>query len=274
MYTVKWIEDNLGITRKTIRYYEDNGLISKNLRNPLNNYRDYDESDIDRIWSVKTLMKIGYTAKEVKGLIHTKGNNFYASLSDKIDELERKCKEYEQYCEFAKTIKLTGRIPVTNEYGSIKFDNFISYACEKFNFYADETITDTISIGEKTNQFNTSHITSEDIEKLEKITKQVQIYTFHAHCNVLSNLCTLKHSDYAVQKVVEIMYNDFCNFLKQEGMDSFISKVQFADHMISNFYDDGDIAKANKIAYGEKECKFIADAIAYFGGYESSEKLC
>ena len=42
MYTVKWIIDNLGISRKTLRYYEKKGLL-KDSRNIINNYREYNE---------------------------------------------------------------------------------------------------------------------------------------------------------------------------------------------------------------------------------------
>lgn len=61
-YTVKWLEDNLGITRKALRNYEAKGLLSSEVsRNPFNNYREYDDEDIDRIWSIKILQSVGYT---------------------------------------------------------------------------------------------------------------------------------------------------------------------------------------------------------------------
>lgn len=41
-YTVKWLEDNLGIIRKALRNYEAKGLLSPDVsRNPSNNYREY-----------------------------------------------------------------------------------------------------------------------------------------------------------------------------------------------------------------------------------------
>lgn len=40
-YSVKWIEDNLGINRDQIKYYEEKELPIANVaRNPVNNYRE------------------------------------------------------------------------------------------------------------------------------------------------------------------------------------------------------------------------------------------
>ena len=48
-YSVKWVVENLGITRDMLRYYEKKGLLPiDETRNPSNKYRDYSEEDIDR----------------------------------------------------------------------------------------------------------------------------------------------------------------------------------------------------------------------------------
>ena len=69
-YSAKWVRDKLGVTRDMIRYYEKEGLIpSRSSRNPANNYRDYSEEDLERIWSIKLLIGIGFSVKEIKQLI-------------------------------------------------------------------------------------------------------------------------------------------------------------------------------------------------------------
>ena len=53
-YSVKWVTENLGITRDMLRYYEKEHLLpDKGMRNPPNTYRDYSEADIERIWGIK-----------------------------------------------------------------------------------------------------------------------------------------------------------------------------------------------------------------------------
>ena len=129
-------------------------------------------------------------------------------------------------------------------------------------------LSDAINISEKFKHADTYILTDDDIDKLDRITKQGHLFTFHAYFKVIAKLCDLKYSDEAVQKIVELIYTDFCELLNQEGLNSNISKERFADNMLTNFCDEGDIAKSNKAIYGEKECEFIAAAITHFGGIE------
>ena len=61
-YKVKWIEDNLGVTRKALRVFEDAGLMPKNQNSQ---HRDYSDEDIERIWSIRVLQGMGYSLKEI-----------------------------------------------------------------------------------------------------------------------------------------------------------------------------------------------------------------
>ena len=45
-YQVKWVTENLGVTRKALRVFEDHGLMPK----PNGEKRDYTDEDIQRIW--------------------------------------------------------------------------------------------------------------------------------------------------------------------------------------------------------------------------------
>ena len=110
-HTVKWLEENLGITRKTIRNYEAKGLLSsEDCRNPINNFREYDDDDIDRIWGIKLLQGVGYSLSEIWELLNNPEADYYKSISEKIVELERKREDISSFIDFAKTIKLTGMI--------------------------------------------------------------------------------------------------------------------------------------------------------------------
>ena len=53
-YKVKWVEDNLGVTRKALRVFEKANLMPENKDGQ---YRDYDDDDIDRIWTIRVLQK-------------------------------------------------------------------------------------------------------------------------------------------------------------------------------------------------------------------------
>lgn len=117
-YKVKWVEDHLGISRKALRNYERLGLMPPNKGGK---YRDYSDEDIDRIWSIKLLQGVGYSLAEIRELMDNPEADFYKSISEKVVELERKRDDITNFIEFAKTIKLTGRVPTTKEVGSIRY---------------------------------------------------------------------------------------------------------------------------------------------------------
>jgi DNA-binding transcriptional MerR regulator len=56
--------DAVGINPKTIRYYEDIGLLPDPERTP-SGYRDYTTVDVDRLVFVKTAQRLGFALAEV-----------------------------------------------------------------------------------------------------------------------------------------------------------------------------------------------------------------
>ena len=68
-YRVKWVEENLGVSRKALRIFEEKGLMPKNY----GEYRDYSEEDIGRIWTIRVLQGMGFTLSEInniKNVVH------------------------------------------------------------------------------------------------------------------------------------------------------------------------------------------------------------
>ena len=112
-------------------------ISSTSSRNPDNNYREYTEDDVERIWSIKLLIRMGYTAKKIYAIMHDPGFDFYESISEKVAELEKQHDENLINLEFAKSIKFSGRIPTVTKLGNIRFDDFLAYCHENYNFYHD-----------------------------------------------------------------------------------------------------------------------------------------
>ncbi len=135
-YSVKWVVEYLGITRDMLHYYEKEKLLPiGETRNPSNQYRNYSEEDIERIWGIKLLIGIGFTAKEIRAFGEDPSFSFYEAISDKVEQLEKKYNEMLTYLQFAKTIKMTGRIPNTTKVGNMRFDNFIEYARQNWHSF-------------------------------------------------------------------------------------------------------------------------------------------
>jgi len=108
---VKWVEDNLGISRKALRGFEEVGLMPKNTGH---RYRDYDEDDIDRIWKIRVFQGMGFTLKEIVSMVNDEKFSFDDLIVQKIEELEKEKQKVEMHLGYAKTIKLTGRFPLRN----------------------------------------------------------------------------------------------------------------------------------------------------------------
>ena len=62
------VADAVGVNRRTIRYYEDIGLLPDPDRTAAG-YRDYTAADVDRLVFVKTARRLGFTLAEVTEIL-------------------------------------------------------------------------------------------------------------------------------------------------------------------------------------------------------------
>ena len=61
------VEAIVGISKKNIRFYEEEGLLSP-LRNSENGYRNYSDADVDTLLKIKVLRKLGLPLEEIRSL--------------------------------------------------------------------------------------------------------------------------------------------------------------------------------------------------------------
>lgn len=72
----------VGITKKNIRFYEQEGLLTPR-RNTENGYRDYDESEVETLRRIKLLRKLGMPLGEIRRMqtgSHTVGDGMRRHL--------------------------------------------------------------------------------------------------------------------------------------------------------------------------------------------------
>ena len=62
------LADRLGVTTKTIRFYESIGLMPDPVRTP-SGYRDYADDDAERLTFIKTAQRLGLTLDEIGEII-------------------------------------------------------------------------------------------------------------------------------------------------------------------------------------------------------------
>ena len=76
------VEAAVGVTKKNIRFYEEQGLLSPR-RNSQNGYRDYGEAEVDALRRIKLLRKLGVPLEEIRQMqsgVHTVGDGMRRHL--------------------------------------------------------------------------------------------------------------------------------------------------------------------------------------------------
>lgn len=89
-----------GVSPKTIRYYEQTGLIPKAARQD-SGYRDYDDADVHRLRFIRRARDLGFTVEQIGELLGLWSDRSRASADVKafalghIDRLKKKVAEIE-----------------------------------------------------------------------------------------------------------------------------------------------------------------------------------
>ena len=84
---IKQVEELVGITRKNIRFYEEQGLL--NVERAENGYREYHQEDIIRLQEIKLFRKMDISIEEMK-LLFEKKKSLQICLEQHLKELEHR----------------------------------------------------------------------------------------------------------------------------------------------------------------------------------------
>ena len=84
---IKQGEELVGITRKNIRFYEDQGLL--NVERAENGYREYHQEDVIRLQEIKLFRKMDISIEEMK-LLFEKKKSLQICLEQHLKELEHR----------------------------------------------------------------------------------------------------------------------------------------------------------------------------------------
>lgn len=96
------VEELVGITKKNIRFYEDEGLLCPE-RNPENGYRDYTMNDVQQLEKIKLLRKLSVPIEEIRFL--QKGKiSFSECMEKQVLLLEQERKNAELMMELCKKL--------------------------------------------------------------------------------------------------------------------------------------------------------------------------
>lgn len=88
------VEHIVGLSKKSIRYYEENGLLSPK-RNKENDYRIYSEDDIKTLKIIKFLRELGVTIKELQEL-QSGSLTLQECMKERIKQIDNETAHYEK----------------------------------------------------------------------------------------------------------------------------------------------------------------------------------
>ena len=271
-YKVKWVEENLGVTRKALRNFEKHGLMPANEGGA---YRDYSDEDIERIWAIRLFQGMGYTLKELVKLSESDDFDFDASLEKKIQELENEKAKIERHLGYAQHIKLTGRFPSRpKNMGTITFEEFQEKSLNQWNVNSDpeakkyQEIVDLIlnTPEDELKDTDIGRLFEFLIELQEQMSDMDSLFIEKVIPNEIIKRIENGPEDEEVQLLVKMMYEDRISSISDMAKSQF---VRFE----SSSYISGDIARMHEKEYGKDGCRFIADAIAVFGGYSCYDEV-
>ena len=274
---VKWVIDNLGITRKEIHVYEAKGLITKQgEKHDRLTYRVYDEEDINRLWGIKLFRNAGFDISEIKKMLDDPKTDFYKALTGKIEELEEAQEEQEQLIGFLKTIKITGRMPTVTKVGSQRFEDFSKATREQWNLFNKPDVALLAKATEEIAQTGTldmNHMSEKTIDILLETALNVQMLQNRMPIDtlyrVLAAFMKFDHKSEAVQTVIKLLHEHLTDTNPDGSKAEIGTANQFARFSIPAFEPGSSFYLIIARNYGQEACRFIAEAMAYYGGYET-----
>ncbi len=274
-YKVKWVEDNLGVSRKALRNFEKLGLMPANEGG---GYRDYSDEDLDRIWTIRLFQGMGYSLKELVSLAESEDFDFDESLEQKIKELEAEKAKIEQHLGYAQNIKLTGRFPSRpKNMGTVTFGEFYEKSLSQWNVNADPEAKKYKELADLILNTPEDELSDTDIGRLFSflmdLQKQVSnMDSFFMEKVIPQEILKRKEkgsADAEVQLLIQMLYENRIHSIPELAD---MSKSQFV-RFESSGYVSGDVARMHERDYGKDGCLFIADAIAVFGGYSCYDEV-
>ena len=113
---IKEVEERTGINANTIRYYEEVALVIPK-RNEDNDYREYDQKDIDKLLEIKFLRNLQMPIKTIKELL-TDSISLNSAITKTLTDLEKQKDKLETSIDLLNVLineKSTSTEPFTNK---------------------------------------------------------------------------------------------------------------------------------------------------------------
>lgn len=88
------VEAAVGVTKKNIRFYEEEGLITPS-REPGNGYRSYSQADVERLHRIKLLRKLDVPLAEIREMLEGQ-KTLAEGMAQQLERLSTRRKDLDE----------------------------------------------------------------------------------------------------------------------------------------------------------------------------------
>ena len=97
------VEAAVGVTKKNIRFYEEEGLISPS-REPGNSYRSYSQADVERLRRIKLLRKLDVPLAEIREMLEGQ-KTLAEGMGQQLERLNARRKDLDEAIGFCTVLE-------------------------------------------------------------------------------------------------------------------------------------------------------------------------
>ncbi len=180
VYRANDLYKNLGLTRETLRYYEEIGLISPE-RNPSSQYREFSFQDITHLMAIDFYRKRGFTSIEIKNLMGS-GNQ-----SESLNCLTRKMADLQKSIEMQK--RMLRRLNATKEFYEHVTNEKGNFSIKQFPLFLVQDSFDAVS---SLKEYQKNVLKYINLREDDILSNLVRVVTFNSSGYKGSRMCIVK----------------------------------------------------------------------------------
>ena len=102
MIKIKEVMELSGLSRRTLQYYDDTGLMDNS--RTAENYRLYGDEDLERLWKIILYKEMGFQLNEIRKLLNSDESDMKALLKTRADSIEQEISELQRILNFIEKV--------------------------------------------------------------------------------------------------------------------------------------------------------------------------
>lgn len=102
MKKIKEVIELSGLSRRTLQYYDDTGLMDN--RRTAENYRLYGDEDLQRLWEIILYKEMGFQLNEIRKLLNSDESDMNNLLKLKAASIEQEISDLQRILDFIEKV--------------------------------------------------------------------------------------------------------------------------------------------------------------------------